>query len=1352
MDEIHELVGRYDVVDENRFFRLLISNQNKITFQIYDGNGGLKTANGATEIDSMDWNYVCGVFEGDNQSVSGGPKVYLNGVLDGSAGGIQINSTAWKDDEDVFIGAIDDSGIINEANGTFDKVMGVNRDLTGPEIVSLYREFDVHEAWIKVPEIPASQNTTIYMYYGNLQANTTMNISNTFLFGDEFDYAIDSDRWVNNGCDYINGLEGYVNCTGKGSVTDTFRSTINFTSNVTMIGHFDLETPAVSGGNQIFGFKNIEDTNRLYLNRTYINELSTNLTTETLGSTTSVEGNSQDNHTYEIFLNWRDGNSSYSLAQSILEQGSSIHNHSFIYTSTDIPSGSEEMGIYLSTTGIGSNNASSINLDWIGIIDGSPLTRPTVRVVTDFDISDTLSVSNITANSPIQDQIFAVKDVTFNCSWETAEHITQDNMTLFIDGVNEFEFDIPSSDNYTELIYSVNLSNAYYNYSCIAYDDNATEYETATISFSVFEKPKVWWNVVWTNKKEIEINRTEGLEDYTENYTTFIDITYDSDMMSNFDDIRFVGANETIELSYWINESVSETSATAWVRVPYSHTSIYMYYGNENALNVSNENTTLYLYDDFDYTVDNSIWPGGAGITTTVEGGKMRMYTGTGGQDSSRKTAINITRPYSKYEIEVTNNRSAGNVTILHFEDGLGTIKDDGYTGDALNKIKAYVNNTGSFEIDGSNNFNFTNVSIITRLTDMDYSDSDGITDLNRPLQLYNRYGNDWNAPFMIAVYGNIGAPQEGVEVLIDNFKAYPFIENTQTSLLGEQEIPLEIIKTSPIDYANISITDVDFNCSVSTINSNADNLTLIIDGVDNETVDGNGNITLEKTVKLTEGTHNWSCRSASLNGYNIESVVSEFTIDAITETVIAPTTSVEGTAYSITLTIDSYDEINNIDANITYNNVINEMEISLASSNSYTFIYNSSALQVDTATNFTYNFTYAVNGIRSDIGNATHEVLNFTEVQISSDCENAAYTFIFKDEENQTVQAMNVRYNLIYGVAANKTLKALSGALTNVFNASICIDPTVDYIIDYGEIEYVNDNYETRRFYIFENQVLDTDTKNITLYSLLTSSATAFQTLYQDHTLQPYTNHYATILRWYPDENEYKIVEMGKLDDNGQTVMQVKTEDVDYRLALYKRVGDLVKLAAPIRMVCQQLPCTYTFNVESELIDLIGAINVNHELTFNRTISTFTFTYNDPNQDTSEMTLLVTQQTGTNQIVVCNNTAIGFTGVINCDATGYNGILKAVAYRSASPFRALASLVVDVTSSVFAGTMGLFIAFLLLLFIPLAGIIDPKLTVIFAVLALIPAFALGTLSYSIMLSIAVMAGIIIHITSRANR
>ncbi|NOY11367.1 MAG: DUF2341 domain-containing protein [Archaeoglobi archaeon] len=58
--------------------------------------------------------------------------------------------------------------------------------------------------WVKVPSIPASGTTTIYLYYGNLAANSESNGTSTFVFFDDFDDGDVSDWYSKNA--WITGL------------------------------------------------------------------------------------------------------------------------------------------------------------------------------------------------------------------------------------------------------------------------------------------------------------------------------------------------------------------------------------------------------------------------------------------------------------------------------------------------------------------------------------------------------------------------------------------------------------------------------------------------------------------------------------------------------------------------------------------------------------------------------------------------------------------------------------------------------------------------------------------------------------------------------------------------------------------------------------------------------------------------------------------------------------------------------------------------------------------------------------------------------------------------------------------
>ena len=73
--------------------------------------------------------------------------------------------------------------------------------------------------------------------------------------------------------------------------------------------------------------------------------------------------------------------------------------------------------------------------------------------------------------------------------------------------------------------------------------------------------------------------------------------------------------------------------------------------------------------------------------------------------------------------------------------------------------------------------------------------------------------------------------------------------------------------------------------------------------------------------------------------------------------------------------------------------------------------------------------------------------------------------------------------------------------------------------------MDYQTNNYVERRFYLYEGQSLSNSTgQSHTLYSLINSDATSFIFKAEDK-LNPVPNKLFSLLRWYPELNEYKVV-----------------------------------------------------------------------------------------------------------------------------------------------------------------------------------------------------------------------------------
>lgn len=404
--------------------------------------------------------------------------------------------------------------------------------------------------------------------------------------------------------------------------------------------------------------------------------------------------------------------------------------------------------------------------------------------------------------------------------------------------------------------------------------------------------------------------------------------------------------------------------------------------------------------------------------------------------------------------------------------------------------------------------------------------------------------------------------------------------------------------------------------------------------------------------------------------------------------------------------------------------------------------------------TSWFWSLNYS-NGVTQNLTSNFQLVQSLPSISVLTNCTTVGLTpaFFFSGftEINLTALPINVQYNFQYGLSGNSTGKLTFGNLTATNGFYICINATTPtYSVGYGEIQYEANNFVPRRYYIFNTTRLTNITTNVTLHELDTGLSTSFKITAQDVNLNVFVDYYIGLLRWYPNLNSYRTVEMAKTDDKGQTVLHVKTEDVDYRFALYSRDGTLIELFNSVRMVCTSAPCSYPLIITStsNQYNVIGNIQMN--LSYNNNTNTFTFIWNDPSQTTSSMNLTVFKDRGVDSIVVCSSQSLGYTGVITCSAGSETGLLRAEVYRSASPQEAILSMYQDVRdylSTRASGDIGLFLTFIIAGF--LAGIgsfISPVIGIILAIIGLVPALAFGSIKLGFFIAFAVLGGLVIRV------
>ena len=223
----------------------------------------------------------------------------------------------------------------------------------------------------------------------------------------------------------------------------------------------------------------------------------------------------------------------------------------------------------------------------------------------------------------------------------------------------------------------------------------------------------------------------------------------------------------------------------------------------------------------------------------------------------------------------------------------------------------------------------------------------------------------------------------------------------------------------------------------------------------------------------------------------------------------------------------------------------------------------------------------------------------------------------------------------------------------------------------------------------------------------------------------------------------------MAKTDDKGETIMRVEVEDVDYRVGLYHQDGTLIKLLNPVRFACLSSPCSYAVYIEDTETDYTSFFDVEGSIEYNTTSKIVTFIWNDPTQNTDSMRLTVERDRGDSAYTICDTSASGFTGVLTCDTTGFTGTLVAKAYRTASPEIPIFNKIINTESTPFRGAVGLLISMILFIILVLIGSYSPIVSIILGVVALLPAYVLGSINFAVLVGIAVLGGIVIHFAKR---
>ena len=208
------------------------------------------------------------------------------------------------------------------------------------------------------------------------------------------------------------------------------------------------------------------------------------------------------------------------------------------------------------------------------------------------------------------------------------------------------------------------------------------------------------WLSGWSKRQAITL--TGGADGAQVDFQLNLAIAYDSDMQSDFDDLRFTDVDGTTLIDSWLEDKIDSTSADIWVEFPTTpangvEQTYYMYYDKSDALSDWDIVATFLLGDDFedgsisgDWSQENT----DASRTITEASGKLTIDVSNYNADwwSTVNTAPKVFQsiPLSDgYEIVI---KLDSNSDANYNQSGVGVMESADHQS-GIKLFKGYVTN-----------------------------------------------------------------------------------------------------------------------------------------------------------------------------------------------------------------------------------------------------------------------------------------------------------------------------------------------------------------------------------------------------------------------------------------------------------------------------------------------------------------------------------------------------------------------------------------------------------------------------------------------------------------------------------
>jgi hypothetical protein len=317
--------------------------------------------------------------------------------------------------------------------------------------------------------------------------------------------------------------------------------------------------------------------------------------------------------------------------------------------------------------------------------------------------------------------------------------------------------------------------------------------------------------------------------------------------------------------------------------------------------------------------------------------------------------------------------------------------------------------------------------------------------------------------------------------------------------------------------------------------------------------------------------------------------------------------------------------------------------------------------------------------------------------------------------------------------------------------NLSEGVSYSIDSVVKYTSNE--SSGYALEYFNLL-NFTMSNSTipENTNLYSLLEQDSTEFQLTFRDVNLALASNILVFVNRQYVSDNDFKTVEKPITDSNGQAILHLVRNDIQYNFIMVDESGEIIATFNKKNVFCQDITigsCTLNLNslfTESEVYKNIEDQGILYSYSYSNTTKIISFEFVSIDLTSKEVGIEVTRDTDFGNRSVCVESLISASGIITCNVSeaseNTNFLFMEIFVDSGQ--KAVEIINLDSNGNDY-GVTGYFLAFLIILMIITMFMDDRKALVVSLMIGWLIVISLGLVGGSLFGSIS--AGIWLLIT-----